>query len=118
MLVSSAYNTLLLDWREVGLFLAKEWIDYEPGINWSQIQMQSGLIKNRHIPIYDVIKQSKETDPQGIFIKENIPALKNVNSIDIHEPWFLENNPYITPIVDYETLLKSSKEFLYGIKKT
>jgi deoxyribodipyrimidine photo-lyase len=30
----------------------------------------------------------------------------------------LGNNPYITPIVDYETLLKSSKELLYGIKKT
>ena len=118
MLVSFACNTLLLDWREVGLFLAREWIDYEPGIHWSQIQMQSGLIKGRHIPIYDVIKQSKETDPEGIFIKENIPALKNVNSTDIHEPWKLENNPYITPIVDYETLLKSSKELLYGIKKT
>lgn len=118
MLVSFACNTLLLDWREIGLFLAKEWIDYEPGIHWAQIQMQSGLIKDRHIPIYDVIKQSKETDPQGRFIKENLPELRHLSQNEIHEPWKLEVNPYLTPIVDYEKILKASKELLYGIKKT
>ena len=117
MLTSFACNTLLLDWKDVGRFLATQWIDYEPGIHWSQIQMQAGLIPPRHIPIYDVIKQSKETDPDGAFIRMNVPELAHLNADDIHEPWTLDSNPYIAPMVDYATVLKASKETLYQIKK-
>ena len=117
MLTSFACNTLLLDWRDVGQFLAQSWIDYEPGIHWSQIQMQSGLIAPRHIPIYDVIKQSKETDPDGVFIQSQIPELAACSSANIHEPWKLADNPYIAPMIDYDAILNENKEKLYAIKK-
>ncbi len=117
MLTSFACNTLLLDWKDVGHFLAQQWIDYEPGIHWSQIQMQAGLIPPRHIPIYDVIKQSKETDPKGDFIRQNVLELAHVSAEEIHEPWKLNSNPYYEPMIDYESTLQSSKETLYSIKK-
>lgn len=118
MLTSFACNTLLLDWRTVGQFLARQWIDYEPGIHWSQIQMQAGLIPPRHIPIYDVIKQSKETDPKGDFIRLNVPELSHLHGPEIHEPWLLDSNPYLAPMIEYATVLQASKETLYAIKKT
>ena len=42
MLVSFAAYHLWLHWREPGLFLARQFLDFEPGIHWSQMQMQSG----------------------------------------------------------------------------
>ena len=106
-----------LNWKDVGQFLAQQWIDYEPGIHWSQIQMQAGLIPPRHIPIYDVIKQSKENDPKGDFIRQNVLELAHLSAEEIHEPWKLNSNPYYEPMIDYESTLQSSKETLYPIKK-
>ena len=39
--VSASYN-LWMPWRETGAYLAKQFLDYEPGIHWSQVGMQSG----------------------------------------------------------------------------
>ena len=42
MLVSFASYHLWLDWRKTAPFLAQLFTDYEPGIHYSQFQMQSG----------------------------------------------------------------------------
>jgi deoxyribodipyrimidine photo-lyase len=118
MLASFACNTLLLDWRVVGKVLANLWLDYEPGIHWYQLQMQSGLFPDRHIPLYNVIKQSKMHDPDGQFIKKFIPQLNHVSPEFIHEPWLLETNSYHPPIVPYHQTFEATKKQLYAIKKT
>ncbi|MDE3233012.1 MAG: deoxyribodipyrimidine photo-lyase, partial [Pseudomonadota bacterium] len=41
MLVSVAAYPLWLHWQPVGEWLATQFLDYEPGIHWSQLQMQS-----------------------------------------------------------------------------
>lgn len=81
------------------------------------MQMQGGLLPNRHIPMYDVIKQAKQTDPEGEFVKAWILELKLVNPEVIHEPWLLENNPYINPIIDLKEAFEYGKALLYKIKK-
>jgi deoxyribodipyrimidine photo-lyase len=43
MLVSYGVFGLDLDWRELGKYLASVFLDYEPGIHWSQMQMQAGV---------------------------------------------------------------------------
>ncbi|MEL6151848.1 MAG: FAD-binding domain-containing protein, partial [Chloroflexota bacterium] len=42
MLTSFASYDLWLPWQVTGLHLARMFTDYEPGIHWSQMQMQSG----------------------------------------------------------------------------
>ena len=42
MLVSFASNHLWLHWRPTAVHLAKHFLDFEPGIHFSQCQMQSG----------------------------------------------------------------------------
>ena len=41
MLQSVASYTLWLPWQATGSHLANLFMDYEPGIHWSQVQMQS-----------------------------------------------------------------------------
>ena len=43
MIQSVAAYTLWLPWKDTGNHLAQLFIDYEPGIHWSQINMQSGI---------------------------------------------------------------------------
>ena len=48
MLVSFAAYHLGLHWREPGLFLARQFLDFEPGIHWCQMQMQVGHHRHQH----------------------------------------------------------------------
>ena len=60
MLVSFAAYHLGLHWREPGLFLARQFLDFEPGIHWSQMQMQSGTTGINTLRIYSPAKQARD----------------------------------------------------------
>ena len=50
--------------------LSKYFTDYEPGIHYSQLQMQSGVTGINTFRIYNPVKQSIEHDNNGAFIKK------------------------------------------------
>lgn len=76
-------------WTAVGQVLARLFIDYEPGIHWSQMQMQSGSTGINAFRIYNPLKQSVDQDPQGVFIRQWVPELCHVPTLWIHEPWLM-----------------------------
>ena len=123
MIMSAASYNLWLPWREAGCHLAKQFIDYEPGIHWSQVGMQSGTTGINTIRAYSMTKQGKDQDPEGDYIRKWIPELAMVPTKYIHEPWEMpmqlqENvscligTHYPAPIVDE---VASRKE---GIKRS
>ena len=87
MLVSFACYDLWLHWREPAVFLARQWLDYEPGIHYSQMQMQAGTTGINTVRIYDPTKQAQDQDPDGVFIRRWVPELATVPHAYIHLPW-------------------------------
>jgi deoxyribodipyrimidine photo-lyase len=70
MLVSFASYDLWLHWKKPALHLAKLFVDYEPGIHYSQMQMQSGTTGINTLRMYSPEKQQADQDPGGVFVKE------------------------------------------------
>ena len=111
MLVSFASYHLWLDWRETAPFLAQLFTDYEPGIHYSQFQMQSGVTGINAIRMYNPIKQSYDHDPTGKFIRRYVPELSGISDSLIHQPWEIQNPPinYPRPIVDHDIAIKYAR---------
>ncbi|MEO0912530.1 MAG: FAD-binding domain-containing protein, partial [Pseudomonadota bacterium] len=89
MVTSFAAYHLWLDWRVFGPKLAHLFTDYEPGIHFSQLQMQSGVTGINTPRIYNPVKQSLDHDPEGVFLKRWLPELAGLSAEDIHSPWTL-----------------------------
>jgi deoxyribodipyrimidine photo-lyase len=89
MLVSVAAYPLWLDWRPVGQWLATQFLDYEPGIHWSQLQMQSGTTGINTTRVYNPIKQAQDHDPKGIFVRRWLPHMRRVPDTWLFEPWLM-----------------------------
>lgn len=119
MLMSFASYHLWLHWRKPALHLATLFTDYEPGIHYSQVQMQSGTTGINAIRIYNPIKQGIDQDPEGVFIRRWIPELRDMDQEFIHMPWKARSlaSDYPMPIVDEQSARKSAASTLYGLRK-
>jgi deoxyribodipyrimidine photo-lyase len=78
MLMSFASYHLWQHWRAPSLNLARLFLDFEPGIHFSQAQMQSGTTGINAVRIYSPVKQVRDQDPEGVFIRQWCPELEAV----------------------------------------
>lgn len=99
MVTSFAVHHLGLDWRACGLHLARLFTDYEPGIHWPQVQMQSGHTGINTPRIYNPVKQGIDHDPTGAFTRRWMPELAEIPLALLQTPW-LAGTGQPVPVID------------------
>jgi deoxyribodipyrimidine photo-lyase len=128
MLVSVWTQHLFQPWQPAALHLAQQFTDFEPGIHYSQFQMQAGTVGYHTIRVYNPTKQAMEHDPEAKFIKKWVPELTHLPSHLAIEPWKItdmenvfyefalgKNYPY--PIVNIEDAGKEASRLLHDFRK-
>ena len=119
MLVSFSSYHLWLHWRRPATYLASLFVDFEPGIHFSQMQMQSGTTGINSIRIYNPIKQGQDHDPDGTFIKKWVPELAHLPMNEIHEPWKTNlAKGYPSPIIEESIARKKAASLIYNLRRT
>ncbi len=128
MLVSFFTHILWQPWQEATHHLSKQFLDFEPGIHFPQLQMQAGETGINNLRIYNPIKNGQEHDPDAVFIKKWVPELANLSTPFIHEPYLMTpldqqfNNfelgkDYPKPIVNIKENRKKASDILWNMKK-
>ena len=127
MLFSFAAHHLWLHWRRPALHLARLFVDYEPGIHYSQIQMQAATDGISTLRIYSPTKQVLDQDPEGHFVRRWVPELARVPAEYIAEPHRMPRDvqeaascligrDYPAPIVDHLTAYGEAQRKLRGVR--
>ena len=128
MVVSVAAYHLWLDWRAFGPVLARLFTDFEPGIHWSQCQMQSGTTGINTLRVYNPVKQSKEQDPDGVFLRRWLPELAGVPAAHLHTPWTMPasvaaaagcriGTDYPDPLVEPVAAARAARDRVYARRR-
>lgn len=124
MLMSIASFQLWLPWRAPGEHLARRFTDYEPGIHWSQVQMQSGTTGINIVRMYNPIKQGLDQDPDGRFTRRWIPELAPVPDEYLQQPWrwhgagSVLDKAYPMVIIDPVKSARQARELIWGVRES
>jgi deoxyribodipyrimidine photo-lyase len=123
MVISVASYHLWLDWRATGAHLARMFTDYEPGIHWPQVQMQSGTTGIIIPRVYNPVKQGLDQDPTGAFTRRWLPELAAVPDAFLQEPWLwpearrLLGHRYPEPIIDIASAAREARDRIWQARR-
>ena len=86
---------LYFDWRIGAEFFETHLIDYEPTANWGNWAYVAGVGNDpRASRQFNPIKQGRDYDAQGEYVRTWIVQLQNIPAYRIHTPWLLSDEDW------------------------
>ena len=127
MLVSFFTHILWQPWQNASEHLSQQFLDFEPGIHFPQLQMQAGETGINNLRIYNPTLNGLKYDPDADFIKKWVPELAHLDVPFIHEPYLMTEleqglynfklgEDYPEPIVDIKENRKRASDILWNMK--
>lgn len=128
MIVSFLMHHLFQHFSMGSVWLARQFLDFEPGIHYGQFQMQSGFTATNTIRIYNPTKNALDHDSEAVFIKKYVPELKHLPIEFAIQPWLMTpmeevlydfklGKDYPNRIVDINETRKVALQKLYAQRK-
>ncbi|GGC69190.1 FAD-binding domain-containing protein [Marinobacter halophilus] len=125
--VSFATMNFWLPITRVAQFLATEFLDYEPAVHHVIHQIVAGTTNFDGLMVYDPIKQGRDHDPDGLFIRRWVPELSGLHGPQVHDPSTTAGQhsqaakglgfaPYPQVIVDCRLTAKVARRRVHAIK--
>lgn len=110
-------KNLGIDWRAGAEWFESQLIDFDPCLNWGNWAYVAGVGNDpRQDRYFHVVKQARDYDPNGEYVRTWLPELESLSAELIHEPWKLDSGgqihfnfgfqygrDYPRPIIDIET---------------
>lgn len=118
MVVSAGCFGLAQSWKSLYYPLARVFLDYEPGIHFSQIQMQAGIVGINTLRVYSPYKQLLDQDPEAEFVKRWIPELREFDATTIAQYNQRTLGDYPEPITDIDNNTRVVRDQVYAIRKS
>ena len=118
MVVSAGCFGLAQSWKSLHYPLARVFLDYEPGIHFSQIQMQAGIVGINTLRVYSPHKQLLDQDPQAIFVKRWVPELREFDATAIVQYNERTLGDYPEPVTDIASNTRIVRDQVYAIRKS
>ncbi len=127
MLASFFTHILWQPWQNATTHLSQQFLDFEPGIHFPQLQMQAGETGINNLRIYNPTVNSLKYDPDAVFIKKWVPELDKLDTLFVHEPYLMTEmeqafynfklgEDYPEPIVDIKVNRKRASDILWNMK--
>ncbi len=128
MLASFFTHILWQPWQAATTHLSQQFLDFEPGIHFPQLQMQAGETGINNLRIYNPTINSLKHDPEAVFIRKWVPELAHLDTPFVHEPYLMTEMEqafynfklgvdYPNPIVDIKENRKRASDILWNMKQ-